>query len=91
MHPMYVGPLFHVARLGKSPTSSRLFFSPVVEYDFTDRSIGTQLRLGLTFGKTCELGAFYSKKLYGFEMLRDVVNQSGHRSNVVGADIRFNF
>lgn len=88
---MYVGPLFHVVRLGKSPTSSRLFFSPVVEYDFTDRSIGTQLRLGLTFGKTCELGAFYSKKLYSFEMLRDVVNQSGHRSNVVGADIRFNF
>ena len=88
---VYVGPLFHIARFGSSPVSSRLYLSPTLEYDIKERGIGANLRAGITFGKTCELGVFYSKKIYDIDMNKSVINEKGHRFNVVGADLRFNF
>ena len=88
---LYIGPLFHVTHFGSSPTSSRLFISPVLEYDIKDKGIGAQFRVGITLWKSSELGMFYSRRFCNIDAGGSAVGSKGHRYNVIGADLRFNF
>lgn len=72
---VYAGPLFHIGKFGRSATSPRLFVSTAVEYNFDEQNIGPRIGAGLTFGKKCELGVFYSRTF----------------GNVFSVDLRFNF